>query len=47
VAVDGRSDLTTETDFLAWLRLTHGPDDSVKFTVLRGRERKELVVPLW
>lgn len=47
IAVDGRSDLTTETEFLAYLRLTHGPDDSVKFTVLRGRERKELVVPLW
>jgi len=47
VAVDGQSDLTTETEFLAYLRLTHGPDDSVKFTVLRGRERKDLVVPLW
>ena len=47
VAVDGRSDLTTETDFLANLRLNHGPKDTVKFTVLRGRERKEIVVPLW
>jgi serine protease Do len=46
VAVDGQSDLKTETDFLAFLRLTHGPADSVKLTVLRGRERKDLVVPL-
>ena len=47
VAVNDRTDLLTETDFLAYLRLEHGPDDSIKLTVLRGDRRHELTVPLW
>jgi serine protease Do len=47
VAVDGQSRPLTESDFLIGLRLNHGPKDSVKFTILRGSERKELTVPMW
>ena len=47
VAVDDKTDAMTESDFLVYLRLTHGPKDSVKFTVLRGDQRRDLTVPLW
>jgi len=47
VAVDGKSAAMTESDFLAYLRLTHGPRDSVKLTILRGDTRGEVTVPLW
>ena len=47
VAVDGKSDAMSESDFLIWLRLNHGPEDSVKFTVLRGDDRRELTIPMW
>jgi hypothetical protein len=47
VAVDGKTDAMSESDFLIWLRLNHGPKDSVKFTVLRGEDRRELTIPLW
>jgi hypothetical protein len=47
VAVDGKTDAMSESDFLIWLRLNHGPKDSVKFTVLRGDDRRELTVPMW
>ena len=47
VAVDGKSEALTESDFLVYLRLTHGPKDSVKFTILRGDQRRDLTVPLW
>lgn len=47
VAADGKSEAMTETDFLVFLRLQHGPKDQLKLTVLRGRERKELTVPMW
>jgi len=47
VAVDGRTQDLTESDFLINLRLTHGPKDKVKFTILRGSERMELTVPMW
>lgn len=47
VAVDGKTAALTESDFLADLRLNHGPKDSVKLTVLRGKERQELTIPLW
>jgi predicted metalloprotease with PDZ domain len=47
VAVDDKTQAMTESDFLVYLRLTHGPKDSVKFTVLRGDERRDLTVPLW
>ena len=47
VAVDGKSDPLSESEFLVALRLNHGPKDSVKLTVLRGNEQKELTIPLW
>lgn len=47
VAVDGKTNLMNETQFLAYLRLTHPPGDKVMFTVLRGQERKEIAVPMW
>jgi len=47
VAVDGKSDVMNESDFLVGLRLNHGPKDSVKFTILRGSERQDLTIPMW
>jgi serine protease Do len=47
VAIDGKTQAMTESDFLVYLRLTHGPKDSVKFTVQRGDQRREISVPLW
>lgn len=47
VAVDGQTEAMTESDFLVYLRLKHGPKDSVKFTILRGDQRRDLTVPLW
>src|SRR5262249_9662069 len=47
VAVDGKDKEMTESQFLAHLRLQHGPGDSVKFTVLRGSGRQEVTAPLW
>jgi len=47
IAVDGRTQAMTDSDFLVWLRLAHGPKDTVRFTVLRGNEKHELNVPMW
>ena len=47
VAADDKSERMSESDFLAWLRLSHGPGDSIKLTIERGDRRRELVVPLW
>jgi S1-C subfamily serine protease len=47
VAVNGKSAGMSESDFLAYLRLHHGPRDSVTFTLLRGDDRRELTIPLW
>lgn len=47
VAMDGKTAALTESQFLIDLRLRHGPDESVKFTVLRGDKRVELTVPMW
>jgi S1-C subfamily serine protease len=47
VAMDGKSAPMNESQFLIDLRLRHGPDESVRFTVLRGDQRLELTVPLW
>jgi S1-C subfamily serine protease len=46
-AMDGKTERMSVSDFLAHLRLTHGPGDSVKLTVQRGGEHQELSVPLW
>ena len=47
VAVDGKTEAMTESEFLAYLRLTHPPDDRVRFTILRQGKRQELEVPMW
>jgi serine protease Do len=47
VAIDGKTAAMTESQFLVYLRLTHGPGDSVVFTVLRGENRQELTIPMW
>jgi len=47
VAIDGKSTNLTESQFLIYLRLQHGPRDNVKLTVLRGENRMELTVPMW
>ena len=47
VAVEGKSEPLSESDFLVNLRTQRGPKDSVKLTILRGKERQELTVPLW
>ncbi len=47
VAVNDKDKAMTESEFLAWLRLEHGPKDSVQFTVLRGSERREFTIKMW
>jgi serine protease Do len=47
VAVDGKTEPMTESQFLVYLRLTHKPGDSVKLTIQRGGERREVSVPMW
>jgi hypothetical protein len=48
LAVDGNSQPPqNESEFLIQLRLEHGPRDNVKFTFLRGAQRRELQVPMW
>lgn len=47
VAVDGKTGAMTESQFLAYVRLTHPPGDQVKLTVLRGKERLDLTIPMW
>jgi hypothetical protein len=47
VAIDGKTVAMTETEFLVYLRLTHGPGDSVRFTVLRKEGREDLKIPMW
>lgn len=47
IEVDGKSAPMTESQFLVWLRLTHGPADAVNFTVLRGQQKQQLKIPMW
>jgi len=47
IAVDDQTRALVESDFLVWLRLNHGPKDTVKFTILRGSEKQELTLPMW
>jgi S1-C subfamily serine protease len=47
VAVDGKTKAMTESQFLAYLRLQHGPSDTVKLTILRGEKRQDLTLPMW
>ncbi len=47
VAVDGQTQAMNESDFIVYLRTAHGPGESVKFTILRGDQRRELTIPLW
>jgi hypothetical protein len=46
VAVDGRSATLSESQFLVYVRTTHSPGDKVRLTVLRGRERQDLWLPV-
>ncbi|MCI0463165.1 MAG: PDZ domain-containing protein [Gemmataceae bacterium] len=47
VAIDGKMAPMTESQFLAYLRLAHGPEDRLRLTILRGDRRQELTIPLW
>lgn len=47
VAMDGKTDPLTDSEFLIRLRLDHGPKDSVRFTVMRGGKPVELTIPMW
>jgi hypothetical protein len=47
VAVDGKTNAMSESDFLIYLLLTLGPKESVKLTILRGGQRHEVNVPMW
>jgi len=47
VAVDGKTDAMSESDFLVWLRLGHGPKDAVTFTIFRDGKRRDVAVPMW
>ena len=47
VAVDGKTEAMTESQFIAYLRLAHPPGDTIRFTLLRQGKREELEVPMW
>lgn len=47
VAVDGKTEPMTESQFIAYLRLAHPPGDTIRFTLLRQGKREELEVPMW
>src|SRR5262249_9361602 len=47
IAVDGKSQAMTESQFRAYRRPTQGPDDQVNLTAPRGKERVELAVRMW
>ncbi|MEQ8787416.1 MAG: Trx7/PDZ domain-containing (seleno)protein [Pirellulaceae bacterium] len=47
VAVDGKTDAMTETDFLVYLRLERGPKDRITFSVLRDGGRSDVTLPVW
>ncbi len=47
VAVDGKVDSMTESEFITYLRLAHPPGDTIRFTVLRDGRREEIEAPMW
>jgi serine protease Do len=47
LAVDGRSDLVSETQFLVHLRLSYPPGSRLNLTLLRGERQLNLEVPTW
>ncbi len=47
VAVDGKRDFLTESQFLVYARLNHQPGDRLKLTILRGSEKHDLEAPMW
>jgi hypothetical protein len=47
VAMDGETKAMSESEFLARLRLGHGPQDSVTLTVLREDKRLDFKIPMW
>lgn len=46
VAVDGKEDFVTESQFLAYLVQEKQPGDKVKLTTLRGGQKRELELPV-
>ncbi len=46
VAVDGKSAVMNESQFLAYVRTAHPPTDKMRLTVLRGSERQEILLSL-
>jgi hypothetical protein len=47
IAVDGKTGAMTESQFLAYVRLSHPPGDQVQLSVRRGKERLDLTLPMW
>ncbi len=47
VAIDGKTTPMTDSEFLINLRLSHGPGETFKATIVRGTERQELTLPTW
>ena len=47
IGIDGRTDLQTETMFLAYLRLKFAPDDKIPLTLLRSGKRMNIQAPTW
>jgi len=47
VAVDGKTEPMTESQFITYLRLSHSPGDTIRFTLLRQGKREELEIPMW
>lgn len=47
LGADGRSDFANEGEFLAYLRLTHGPGERASFNLLRDGKKMTLPVPMW
>jgi len=46
VAVNGRNDVKSETEWLTWLVNAKKPGEKVPVTVLRGGEKVELTLPM-
>lgn len=46
ITYDGRNDLMTDSDLLAYGVNTHKPGDKVQITLLRGQKRKTVTIPI-
>lgn len=47
LTADGKTGFANEGELLAYLRLNHAPGDRVPLSVLRGRQRLDLTIPMW